>query len=187
MNEKAQASIEFMFLISIAMIYIATVVMPAVEISKVAAEDVTQLAQTRMAAEKLVNAIDSVAAASGDAKQTVTIFVPARGAIECLNCSDPKNPSPTTCSGVIATSSGNVVMFEFLLTKVNQNVVLEHRLCQEAVSGGKACKKYFVTSSVFYCSDASRIGNPAMDSATTKEVAIQKTAGRIDVIIPSTT
>ncbi len=187
MNKKAQASIEFMFLISIAMIYIATVIMPAVEISKVAAEDVTQLAQVRMAAEKLVNAIDSVAAASGDAKQTITIFVPARGIIECLKCSDPKNPSPTTCPGVIATFPGNVIMFEFLLTKTNQNVILEHTRCQENVTGGKACRKYFATSSEFKCMELTRIEDSEKENAVTKEVAIEKTARGIEVTIPATT
>lgn len=160
MKQKGQASIEFMFLISIAMIYIATVVLPAVEISKMAAEDVSRLAQTRLAAEKLANSIDSVAAASGEAKQTITIFVPENSIVRFR-----PDVAPYT-----------MVSFEYEINAPNP--ILEHPLCKvDDLTTPNKCVKGFSTAGQF----SSLSIPPNVRGPKLQEVTIMKSAGVVSV------
>lgn len=159
MNKKGQASIEFLFLVSIAMIYLSTVVLPSVELAKSAADDVTGLGQTRMAAEKLANAIDSVAAASGEARQTITLLVPARGEISC---------------------EANSISFNFKLLPGDPPVGYPHPSCTAGTPANTVCNKTFSTITAFNCSQPT-VGAMENDYSTTVEAKIEKTGGVTNV------
>ncbi|GEM_PF-3156840 len=186
---NGQTTIEFLFIVIIAMVYVSSVVVPELDVSKTAADDTIQLAQTKIAAEKLANAIDSVAAATGEAKQTITLFVPARGTIECVNCTDISNPA-----GCESTGSFNAIKLTFFLVRENFNLLLEHPSCSSIQELGEedwyTCLKAFPTISTFGCNDTAgnpleTIGYPDQNVSTTKEVSIKKSDSGLIVIIPN--
>ncbi len=176
---------EFILIISVAMIYISTIILPSVEVSKRATDDVMQLSQARLAAEKLSNFIDSVYAASGDAKTTITVLVPARAQVKCLNCIDPKDPA--TCNN---SAPFNVIGFDFWLTENDQTPLLENPACpKETIFPKKSvCSKLFQTISEFNCVDVVNaqkdlIGDPVVGVPTIAEISIEKKTGGIVVTV----
>ena len=186
-GSRGQSSIEFILLVAIAMIYISTVIMPSVEISKRAASDTMQLSQARLAAEKLANTIDSVAAASGDAKATITIIVPQRALVKCLNCADITDPA--TCNNAVPF---NAVGFDFWLTENDQTPLLENPLCPKETDalgnvippGKSVCSKLFRTSGNFSCTDYENlqnnlIGDPVVGVSVIAEISVEKKNGGI--------
>ncbi|MBI5884730.1 hypothetical protein HZB89_01385 [archaeon] len=80
---KGQASIEFLLIIVIMIVFIQTIVQPAVLASADALEDVRQVGETKAAAQKLVNALDELSLAGDNAVKTIFIFVPGNSVIEC--------------------------------------------------------------------------------------------------------
>lgn len=81
LKEKGQVSIEFILIITIALIYLNTVVWPSVENSSQAAFDVKAVADTKVSAMKLSNAVNEAATSSGNMKKTINIFIPKDGKI----------------------------------------------------------------------------------------------------------
>jgi len=83
LKEKGQVSIEFILIVAIALVYISAVVWPTVENSVQAAVDVKSVADTKLSAMKLANALDEATSSSGDMKKTISIFLPDSGTIWC--------------------------------------------------------------------------------------------------------
>jgi hypothetical protein len=178
MGKKGQSSIEFILLVSIALIYISGVVMPASMVSRHSTEDLMQLAQARLAAEKLANSIDAIAASSGEAKMTISILLPARAMIICH---DPTIPPY------------DGIDFNFWLTMDSSTPLLENTgACPHDSTGKSVCTKRFKTMETFDCINKSGLSNPivgdpsVMNSSTLITVTIQKRAiiggDAIDVI-----
>jgi len=76
-GKKGSISIEFILLVTIGLVYIYTTVWPSVDISTNAALDVKGVADTKISAIKLADAINEAGLASGDMKKTITIFLPS--------------------------------------------------------------------------------------------------------------
>ncbi len=91
-NRKGQASIEFMLLLIVMLLYIQLIIMPSIDISSKSANDIMRLGEARFAAEKLANTIDYVASSSGESKQTIKLFVPEDATIIC-NFNNPEGKS----------------------------------------------------------------------------------------------
>ena len=175
-NKKGQSSIEFILLVAITMIYISTIVLPSVELSKAATDDIMQLSESRLAVEKFANTIDAVAASSGYAKNTMTILVPWRSQVKCTN-----EISPGVYAGV---------SYEFWLTENDQRPLLEHPSCpKEAIAPGKSiCSKTIQTTTPFYCVDSTGaiknfIGDQTLKVPTLAKISVEKNVGGITVEI----
>ncbi|MDO8627377.1 MAG: hypothetical protein Q7K42_02845, partial [Candidatus Diapherotrites archaeon] len=82
-NKKGQIAIEFILLLVVMLVYIQTIIQPVLDTSYNATDDVTRLAQTRNAAQKLVNAIDYSSLSVGDASQQIRVFVPGKSSVGC--------------------------------------------------------------------------------------------------------
>lgn len=166
MNKKGQGSIEFMMLVAISMIYISLIIVPSIEISRSAAEDVMQLSQAVLAGEKLANTVDSVASSSGEARQTVIIFVPERGNLEC-------------------DGANKKVKIKFLLTKSGSSALLKQpSICPDDAGGNGICLKEINTISIFSCNPSS-IGDYSLEDpvSNTKTAKVEKNAaGEISVV-----
>jgi len=91
MRNKAQVSLEFLFIFMIVLVYIMTIVEPAVSIGEASLEDVSRVSQTKLAAEKLANSINELLVISGQAKKTLHILVPEKSTIKC-NLADASKP-----------------------------------------------------------------------------------------------
>jgi len=76
LNQKGQVSIEFILIVTIALIYVNAVVWPTVESSSQAAIDVKAVSDTKVSAMKLANAINEAETSSGNMKKTVNVFIP---------------------------------------------------------------------------------------------------------------
>lgn len=76
-------SIEFILLIVITLVYIYGTVWPLINDAIFAAEDVQRVSDTKIAAQKLANAVNEAAAGSGESKRTIHLLVPAGASIEC--------------------------------------------------------------------------------------------------------
>jgi hypothetical protein len=87
LNRKGSISIEFILLIGIALIYINGVVWPIADSSSNATAEVKAVADTKIAAMKLGNAINEASVSSGDMKKTVQLFVPENAEIGCTPAS----------------------------------------------------------------------------------------------------
>ena len=87
MNIRGQVSIEFILLIIIGLIYIHTAIWPVVNDAAAAAEDVKAVSDTKIAAQKLANAMNEAAASNGESRKTIQLFLPAGAAMAC----DPGN------------------------------------------------------------------------------------------------
>ncbi len=81
--KKGQASIEFMFLILISIVYITTAVMPMARNAQGLAYDTENVSRTNSEAQKIVNAITNISMQSAGSRETLTIFVPENSAITC--------------------------------------------------------------------------------------------------------
>lgn len=80
---KGQIAIEFILILIIMLIYIQTMIQPMLDSSINSIEEVSRLGQTRAATQKLVNAVDYVALSNGDAKQTISFYLPPNASITC--------------------------------------------------------------------------------------------------------
>ncbi len=87
LNRKGSISIEFILLIGVALIYINGVVWPIANSSSAATADVKAVADTKIAAMKLGNAINQAAISSGEMKKTVQLMVPKNSKIACSTTS----------------------------------------------------------------------------------------------------
>ncbi|MBU1120877.1 hypothetical protein KJ660_03270, partial [Candidatus Micrarchaeota archaeon] len=82
-GRKGQASIEFMLLIVLILLYIQTIIQPMIIEGTNSLDDTMRVGRSRFAAEKLANTINYVNSLSGEAKSTVSIFIPDRSRIYC--------------------------------------------------------------------------------------------------------
>ena len=83
MREKGQVSIEFILIVTIALVYIYGVIWPIVDNSTNVATDIKAVADTKISAMKLANAVNEASVSSGDMKKTINIFLPEGGEITC--------------------------------------------------------------------------------------------------------
>ncbi len=93
MKSRGQASIEFILLIVVILLYLQTVVQPTVSVANISAQEVNRVGKARSAAESLANTIKSVSLQSSQSKQTIQIFVPAKAELHCKcpTCAIPSN------------------------------------------------------------------------------------------------
>ena len=88
LREKGQVSIEFILIVTISMVYIYGVIWPIVDDSTSAATDIKAVADTKISAMKLANALNEASVSNGDMKKTINIFLPDGGSIECQTGND---------------------------------------------------------------------------------------------------
>ncbi|RLG71125.1 MAG: hypothetical protein DRO04_00490 [Candidatus Iainarchaeum archaeon] len=81
--QKGQIAIEFILIIVIMLIFLQTIIQPTLTSSITTVKDVSSLAQAKIAAEKIVNAIDFVALNASDSKIEVGIFLPVNTTLKC--------------------------------------------------------------------------------------------------------
>ncbi|MFH1224473.1 MAG: hypothetical protein V1676_01590 [Candidatus Diapherotrites archaeon] len=114
---NGQASIEFILLIILMLLYIQTLILPEIDIGRGAARGVIGLGEARFAAEKIVNAVNYVGSSSGEAKETISVFVPKGAELRCdsegitvfeYQVNVQKENNGTIC-GKIKDSAGNLV------------------------------------------------------------------------------
>ena len=139
LNKKGQISVEFILIVTIAFVYIGATVLPIATDSAQAAFDVKGVADTKLSATKMVNALNEAASSSGDMKKTVSIVLPENSEISCdgdanevkydvrvtgsggnpdeVNCIpstdlDPQgNPKYYTCSSIMPLVAGASTQF----------------------------------------------------------------------------
>lgn len=83
MKSKGQVSIEFMLIILIALIYIQFIQATALGPATASTEDTVRLGQAKLAAQKLANSINEIAASSGEGKKTIHLFIPKYSSLRC--------------------------------------------------------------------------------------------------------
>lgn len=81
---KGQASIEFILLMAIMLLFINTAIIANSNAASDAALDVSRLGKARLGAERLVDAINYVGLGAEGTKQTVSIFIPQGATITCI-------------------------------------------------------------------------------------------------------
>ena len=105
--KKGQASIEFLLTLLIALIYISTIIQPAVDTSQSAMTDVANLSKLTISQEKITNAIEYVNLSGKGTRQTMQIVIPQGATLECdgteLIAKYPlqSNSTTTACKGTI--------------------------------------------------------------------------------------
>lgn len=116
MKGKGQVAVEFMLLIIVMLLYLQIIIQPTLDFSAKAASDITNVAQTKLAAQTLANAVDEVYLSSSG-KQTLQLFIPEAATIGCAANSitfriivsedvEVSGCGVGTCSNAIATSAG---------------------------------------------------------------------------------
>ena len=88
LNRKGQVSIEFILIITIALFYIITIVMPIVLDSTTATEDVQGISNTKISAMKIANTLNEAESSSGSMKKTISIALPDKAIISCCTVPD---------------------------------------------------------------------------------------------------
>lgn len=83
LGKKGQVSIEFILIVTMALIYINTSVWPTIEASSQSAIEVKAIADTKIAATKLSDAINEAIISSGDMKKTIGVYIPEGAALYC--------------------------------------------------------------------------------------------------------
>jgi len=82
-NRKGQASIEFIMIVLISLVYIVGYVQPNIAIAAESAQDVARVGQARLAADKIVSATNAIITSAGEAKETINVFIPSQATITC--------------------------------------------------------------------------------------------------------
>lgn len=81
---KGQISIEFVLILLVGLIYLQTIQITVIDQSINSAKDVSNVGEARLAASKIVESVNELAAADGTAKKTIHVFVPEKTTISCL-------------------------------------------------------------------------------------------------------
>lgn len=98
--KKGQASIEFILLILLMLLYVQTIIQPSILISAESASGTMGLGETRFAGEKIANAINYIGTSGGLAKETIRVYVPKGAELFCKE--DPPNmPAGLNCTDKI--------------------------------------------------------------------------------------
>ncbi|MCR4369031.1 MAG: hypothetical protein NUV67_03950 [archaeon] len=82
---KGQASIEFILVLLLAILFITTIIQPNVAEASDSIKDVSGIAKLRVATGKIANAIEYVSVSGSGTKRSVRIVVPEGGEITCVN------------------------------------------------------------------------------------------------------
>ncbi len=86
--ERGQASIEFLLILVVSLLYIVAVIQPNADIASNAMNDTANLAKLRASADKLVNAVQYVSISGAGTRQTIEIVIPPQSKIYC-NTTNP--------------------------------------------------------------------------------------------------
>ena len=108
--KKGQATIEFLLIIVIMLMYVSTTVLPNSDSSSNATEDVVNIGKLALSAEKLRNGIQYVSISGEDTKQTIHVIIPAESTLECgtqeiIITYNAKSSGIDECSSGICTKS----------------------------------------------------------------------------------
>jgi len=82
---KGQASIEFLLILLIAVLYITTIIIPNVENAEDRITDISNFAKLTISAEKLAKSIQYISLAGDGSKQTIQIVVPSNSTFDCVD------------------------------------------------------------------------------------------------------
>jgi len=85
MKTKGQASLEFIFLILVIIIYIFTVTKPISQSAIDSIQDVQEITQTNRETIKIVQTIQNISLLAPTSRETITIVVPDNSRIYCYN------------------------------------------------------------------------------------------------------
>lgn len=80
---KGQTSIEFILLIVIILLFVQALILPTVDLASNTAIEVSRIGQTKLAAERLSNAIQLIGVSANESRQTIHIFLPEKSSIAC--------------------------------------------------------------------------------------------------------
>ncbi|MDD5162829.1 MAG: hypothetical protein PHD95_01330 [Candidatus ainarchaeum sp.] len=113
-----------MFLLSFVIIFIASVVIPAIDMANNSAEEISRIGNAKISAQKIANEIDAISIAPSNAKSTIKVFVEEKSSVAC-NFTDPLNkkidfsaemivsqynPDATACSGTPLVCTGETML-----------------------------------------------------------------------------
>ena len=80
---KGQASVEFIIVLALALLFIVAVIQPNALAAQNSVEDTANLAKLNISAEKLANTIQYISLSGEGSKQTIEIIVPTGATLEC--------------------------------------------------------------------------------------------------------
>lgn len=106
--KRGQISIEFMLLIVFILVFLGATVLPSLELSVATVRDVRGIAETRVAAEKIANTVESLKGQSTAAQETLRVIVPKNATISCC---DSQAPTPNCTNPTLPTG----IQFSYLL------------------------------------------------------------------------
>jgi len=158
LKQRGSVSIEFILLLAISLVYINGVIWPITLNSSQATADIKAIADTKVSAMKLANALDQAITSDGDMKKTMNFFVPENGSITC---------------------NGDKVEYAVLVDYMRgwnpdeTNCVVEPDAPADPI--GWKCSSY-----VELIADPGS-GCPAMDGPLFQELVVKKTSGTISV------
>ncbi|MEK6957448.1 MAG: hypothetical protein AABW99_00500 [archaeon] len=93
---RGQASIEFLLILVVSLLYIVAIIQPNADIASNAMNDTANLAKLRASADKLVNAAQYVSISGAGTRQTIEIVIPPQSKIYCV----PAAPPSTNFAGI---------------------------------------------------------------------------------------
>ncbi len=80
---RGQASIEFLLIMLVGILYLSTIIVPNVENAESRVKDISALSKLTVSADKLVNSIQFVSLAGDGTRQTIQIAVPENSEFKC--------------------------------------------------------------------------------------------------------
>ena len=81
--KRGQVSIEFMLLVVFILVFLSSTVFPSIDLSVSTVRDVRAVAESRVAAEKIANTVESLKGQSIAARETLAIIIPKNAVINC--------------------------------------------------------------------------------------------------------
>ncbi len=82
-NTKGQATIEFLLILVVVLMYITTIIQPAADSSATSIEDTANLAKVRLSAEKIADTMEYVYLSGTGTRQTIIVARPNGAEITC--------------------------------------------------------------------------------------------------------
>lgn len=83
--QKGQATIEFIFIILILIIYIFGVTKPIIENTQGIIEDIENISKANLATQQLTQITNKISLLGTGSKETITLFIPNNTKINCAN------------------------------------------------------------------------------------------------------
>ena len=106
---KGQTSIEFLFVILITIVYIATVTTPLIKSAQTIVYDTENVSRANNEAQKITNVINEISTLGTGSRQTLNIFIPTDTNLSCIDdnisfsVTLKQSPWPTQCPEGICT------------------------------------------------------------------------------------